>query len=155
MRKQCEARKIEKTDPLKMGCKRCDSSWDVGTTWNGRPRPTSCLDYQNLCEVENSDQMAYIRRELDWDIKIVDTTIEERESLNGSFVEQSAFAQNLKLFFQESKNWESLPSYMKESLEMTATKISRILNGDPTHADSWHDIQGYARLVEVILNDNE
>ena len=31
-------------------------------------------------------------------------------------------------------------------------KIGRIVNGDPNYADSWHDIAGYAKLVEDRLN---
>lgn len=34
---------------------------------------------------------------------------------------------------------------------MIFQKISRIVNGDPDYADNWHDIQGYARLVEERL----
>lgn len=34
---------------------------------------------------------------------------------------------------------------------MQAHKQARILNGDPNYADSWHDIAGYATLVEQEL----
>ena len=34
-----------------------------------------------------------------------------------------------------------------EALDMIATKIARILNGNPDHVDSWIDIAGYATLV--------
>ena len=34
---------------------------------------------------------------------------------------------------------------------MIASKIARIVNGDPDYADNWHDIAGYARLVEKEL----
>ncbi len=40
---------------------------------------------------------------------------------------------------------------MKESLEMNMHKVARILNGDPTYLDNWHDIIGYTRLVEKRL----
>lgn len=46
-----------------------------------------------------------------------------------------------------AKKWVSLASDQKESLEMIAHKIGRILNGDPNYSDSWHDIAGYAKLV--------
>ena len=52
----------------------------------------------------------------------------------------------------DSPNWETLSDDKKEALEMTALKIGRILNGDPEYADSWHDIAGYAKLVEDTLN---
>ena len=45
----------------------------------------------------------------------------------------------------------NLKSYQRESLDMIVHKIARILNGDPNHVDSWHDIAGYATLVELEL----
>jgi len=49
--------------------------------------------------------------------------------------------------------WERLDPIHKESLEMNAHKIARILNGDPNYADSWHDIAGYATLVEQRVGE--
>ena len=46
-----------------------------------------------------------------------------------------------------SKGWPKLRSAQRESLEVIATKIGRILGGDPTHKDHWDDIAGYAELV--------
>jgi hypothetical protein len=40
-----------------------------------------------------------------------------------------------------------MPAHQKESLEMIASKIARIVCGDSNHHDSWHDIGGYAKLV--------
>ena len=48
-------------------------------------------------------------------------------------------------------NWEELSPAQKESLEMIVHKIARILNGDPNYADSWHDISGYATLIDNAL----
>jgi hypothetical protein len=41
---------------------------------------------------------------------------------------------------------------MKESVDMICHKIARIVNGgQPQEIDHWHDIAGYAKLVEDIL----
>jgi hypothetical protein len=40
---------------------------------------------------------------------------------------------------------------MKQALSVIADKIARILNGDPYYLDNWHDIQGYAQLIENRL----
>lgn len=48
---------------------------------------------------------------------------------------------------RHSPNWQKLPADMKESLEMVALKIGRILNGNPSYIDSWTDAVGYAQLV--------
>lgn len=36
-------------------------------------------------------------------------------------------------------------------MTVIADKIARILSGDPNYADSWHDIGGYAKLVENYI----
>ena len=46
-----------------------------------------------------------------------------------------------------SQNWNALPDDMREALEMSAHKIGRILCGDYNYHDSWHDINGYIKLV--------
>ena len=38
-----------------------------------------------------------------------------------------------------------------EALDMIFSKIARIINGDPNYADSWHDIAGYAKLIDDRL----
>lgn len=79
-------------------------------------------------------------------------TIQQRTSTHGGFAETARVGQNLKLMMKDSTNWEELPTDMKESLEMIQSKVARILNGDPTHSDSWHDIAGYAVLIEQSLD---
>lgn len=81
----------------------------------------------------------------------IDTTLAERGSRYGEFNMHARITQNIKRAMVDSPNWQTLPDTMKESLEMVAHKIGRILNGDPTYADSWHDIIGYTRLVEQKL----
>lgn len=81
----------------------------------------------------------------------VAATLKQRGKRYGDFKEHARITQNIKAAMRDSPNWEELPPEMKESLEMQAHKIGRILNGDPTYADSWHDIGGYAQLVEQDL----
>ena len=81
----------------------------------------------------------------------IDATLEERGSRYGEFDEHARITQNIKRAMVDSPNWDSLPDYMKESLEMLAHKAGRILNGDPYYDDSWHDICGYSKLVEDKL----
>ena len=52
---------------------------------------------------------------------------------------------------RNTDNWDRLTCSQKESLEMVVHKIARILNGDPNYADSWHDIAGYATLIDQEL----
>lgn len=79
------------------------------------------------------------------------STLAERGSRYGDFAEHARITQNLKRAMQDSPNWHGLSDDKKEALEMVVHKISRILNGDPNYQDSWHDIIGYTRLVEITL----
>ena len=77
----------------------------------------------------------------------VASILEEREKRYGSFLGHAVITQKLKAVMSSQQSWESLDVDMKESLEMIAHKIGRILNGDPRYADSWIDIAGYSKLV--------
>ncbi len=74
-------------------------------------------------------------------------TLAERGSRYGSFAEHARITQSIKDAMIASPNWSKLAPDQRESLEMVAHKIGRILNGDPDYHDSWHDIVGYAKLV--------
>lgn len=82
----------------------------------------------------------------------VDKTLQERGERYGEFPQHAHYTQHMKTLFKTSPNWINMSPAKKESLEMIAHKIGRILNGDPDYADSWHDIAGYAKLVEDELN---
>lgn len=77
----------------------------------------------------------------------IDTTLAERGKRYGSFDEHARITQALKRAMIDSPNWSALSDDKKESLEMLAHKVGRILNGDPEYHDSWHDIIGYTKLV--------
>jgi hypothetical protein len=81
----------------------------------------------------------------------IDTTLEERGSRYGSYADHARITQNIKRAMADSKNWNTLKDDQKETLEMLAHKIGRILNGDPDYHDSWHDIIGYTKLVADTL----
>lgn len=78
-------------------------------------------------------------------------TIEDRAGSYGSYPEQCRISQNIKAAMADSPNWSDLKPEQRDALEMIAVKASRILNGNPDYADNWHDIAGYATLVEREL----
>ena len=81
----------------------------------------------------------------------IDDTLAERGTRYGEFSDHARITQNIKRAMENSKNWSMLDDDMRETLEMIAHKIGRILNGDPDYIDSWHDIIGYTKLVEDRL----
>ena len=88
----------------------------------------------------------------------IDEILNERGARYGSdrehgYRELALIAQNLKSAMKHSPNWNKLPADMRESLEMVASKIARILNGDYNYLDSWADCIGYLQLVAERLDD--
>lgn len=82
----------------------------------------------------------------------VGATLAERGSRYGTFRGQAEITQKLKAVMQEHAGYEKLSPSQAEALDMIAMKIGRILNGDPNYADSWHDIAGYAGLIDRQLS---
>lgn len=81
----------------------------------------------------------------------IQQTLSGRDATYGSFEDVARLSQSLQSVMRNSRNWSGMRDEMRESLQSISIKISRILNGDPEHADSWHDIAGYATLVENVL----
>lgn len=72
--------------------------------------------------------------------------IQERHNTHGDYVITSKLSQCIKNEMHKSDGWKKLEYKQKESLEMIAVKISRILSGNPNIDDHWDDICGYAIL---------
>ena len=82
----------------------------------------------------------------------IDETLKDRGSLYGDYETLATTAQQLKDVVRMGQNYDSLSMPMKESVDMICHKIARIVNGgQPQEIDHWHDIAGYAKLVEDIL----
>lgn len=81
----------------------------------------------------------------------VDKTLAERGARYGDFEDHAEIAQDLQDVMRATPGWEALSKVQKQALTVIADKQARILSGDPNYADNWHDIQGYAKLVEERL----
>lgn len=55
-------------------------------------------------------------------------------------------AQAIKSIMRTEEGWYSLTDTQRESLDLIATKMARILSGDASEPDHWEDIAGYAML---------
>lgn len=82
----------------------------------------------------------------------INDTLDERGKRYGLFIDQATINRALKDVYFQSPGWYKMAPDQQEALDMIASKIGRILNGDPDYADSWHDIAGYATLVEKRLD---
>lgn len=70
----------------------------------------------------------------------------EREKTHGSYDDHAKATQLMKALFQGCKGYKDGEVHHRESLDMIAHKIGRILAGDPDFHDHWSDIAGYATL---------
>ena len=79
----------------------------------------------------------------------MDTVLDRREEQYGSYMQSADTAIKIKGAMHNAIARNDLHLFPDQlmSLDMIAVKISRIVNGNPSHRDSWLDIAGYAMLV--------
>lgn len=77
--------------------------------------------------------------------------LDERAKTHGAFYNVASMAQELKDAMRRGRNWKVLDDTERETLEMIASKIGRILAGNPHEPDHWRDVAGYATLIERAL----
>ena len=75
------------------------------------------------------------------------TLLAERQKTHGDYDENARIAQATKDLWRSGRNWSALTPRQRESLELIATKVGRILAGDPDCPDHYRDIAGYAVLA--------
>lgn len=74
-------------------------------------------------------------------------TLAERAKTHGDYADHAHFTQAFKDTFRSGRAWERMTYHQRETLDMIAHKLGRILAGDPGFHDHWHDIAGYATLT--------
>lgn len=88
-------------------------------------------------------------------VDAIKEALDERGKNYGDFDHMSAVAQAIKNAMRASNNWDKLPGFVRETLDMTATKISRIVCGNWSYEDSYFDIAGYAtRCLQSVKQIN-
>ncbi|MCK4975817.1 MAG: hypothetical protein KAS36_02665 [Anaerolineales bacterium] len=70
----------------------------------------------------------------------------DRGATHGNYIHQAKVEADLKLRLRTSANWNALRENQQMALEAICMKMSRVVCGDPNHADHWDDIAGYAKL---------
>lgn len=75
----------------------------------------------------------------------------ERGKTHGDYAEHAQITQDLKFVITSTPGYAKLTAAQRETLDMTAHKIGRILAGDPNFKDHWDDIVGYNKLVANML----
>lgn len=78
----------------------------------------------------------------------VNATLAERAKTHGDYTGHANTTQALKDVIRGGRTYGMLDAHERETLDMIAHKIGRIVSGNPHFADHWHDIAGYATLSE-------
>lgn len=82
----------------------------------------------------------------------IQETLAEREVQHGPFLNHCGIEDSLRTLLEQ--HGDNLNVVQRIGLGMIFHKIARILNKGHRHSDTWHDIAGYATLVEQdILNE--
>lgn len=86
--------------------------------------------------------------------KTVQDTLAERQKEYGSFEDVAFVTQGLVDFLSRHTKYDEMPKTHKEALHMIASKVARLTMGNHNSIDGWHDIAGYAKLIENLLSDD-
>lgn len=82
----------------------------------------------------------------------INKTLEQRGERYGKFKDVAATTYALQEILRNAKNHKHMTDDQVIALDMICNKMARIVNGDPSYIENWHDISGYATLVEQELN---
>jgi len=75
-------------------------------------------------------------------------TLSERGKRYGDFTDNARIAEAINQAMLSGLGWQRMRPVQREALRIIASKISRMCSCDPEYLDNWHDIAGYATLVE-------
>ena len=85
----------------------------------------------------------------------IDATLAERGGQYGSFADLANVAVDLKRIVAATPGWARMAPDQREATRIILNKFARMLNGDPDYRDNWHDIVGYAKLVDDRMAADE
>lgn len=76
----------------------------------------------------------------------VNEILQERAQTHGDYTDHAETTQKLKDIIRSGRTYGQCSAHERETLDMIAHKIGRIVSGDPHFHDHWIDISGYAKL---------
>ena len=84
------------------------------------------------------------------EIEKVRQTLSQHQGQYGSFEDVAMITEQMVDVMRKGY-YENLAYNQKMALYMICSKMARIVNGNPNHKDSWHNIAGYATLIDNEL----
>lgn len=78
----------------------------------------------------------------------IETTLAERGEKYGNYTDVARVAQGIKHLLRSGPTYNLKAPHERETLDMIASKLARLVCGQGGYVDSLHDIAGYATLSE-------
>lgn len=78
-------------------------------------------------------------------------TLSQRQAQYGDFKDVADTTERLFKTIKDGNSFDDFTNDQRMALYMICSKMARIVNGNPNHKDSWHDIAGYATLIDEVL----
>jgi hypothetical protein len=118
-----------------------------------RPQQPEALPFIDDNPQSLNDQYAEIEQVRQ---QSIEATLAERQSTYGNFEDVAFVTENIMSVLGSVRvnGLSELPTTHRMALYMIASKMARIVNGDFNFIESWHDISGYAKLVEDLIREN-
>ena len=82
-----------------------------------------------------------------------DNIVSIRGHTHGEFRSNAKASQARKADWRLHPGWLRMNEQQREAFDLIATKMGRILAGDPFHEDHWVDLAGYAELGRRACED--
>ena len=119
---------------------------DAEVIWKRHTQPEELPFMDSL-----NDQYAEIEKVRQ---QTIEETLAERQAQYGSFEDVARTTGKIMeaLSGVRVNGLSDLPYPHRMALYMIASKMARIVNGDFNSIDEWHDISGYATLVERLID---
>ena len=122
---------------------RCKILWQRPT----QPEPLPFIDDEPRSLNDQYAEIEQVRQQT------IEQTLAERQAQYGSFEDVAFVTENIMSILAQTRvnGLNDLPHTHRMALYMIASKMARIVNGDFNSIDGWHDIAGYAKLVEDTI----
>ena len=85
----------------------------------------------------------------------IEETLKVRGNVHGDFVDSAYFKVGVEGLIRSTPNYYRMDPACRQALFMIVEKMGRILYGEPIFADHWHDISGYAKLVDDAITNGK
>lgn len=115
---------------------------DIGTPNNPAPNIYGCMPRTPGGVFEGTIPLGPITTKDDLTL-----TLQDRGKEYGDYTHMAQVAQSIKMAMRIGAHFHHMGFAQQESLDLIATKIARLVCGNPMNPDSWLDIEGYAKLA--------